>query len=556
MSLVINHNLMALNAANNLGTIYGRLATSTQRLSSGLRINSAADDAAGLAVRELMRADIAVLNQGVRNAGDAISMIQTAEGSLSVIDEKLTRMKELAEQASTGTYTTAQRAIMDGEYQAMAAEIDRIANATNFNGVRLLNGTVNALHGGSGLKVHFGTGNSSAEDYYYIKIDDMRATSATGLRVGGGGTEDVWAASAGYADTTSPQISGGYFAYYYDVSGAYSGGSYAANDLAGFYQLASGGLYGLSDVLAQVNLGTAGRIFATTASNATASFTSGTALFTINGQTVMVADLSAAKFGASFIVVGQSDISAASSPYILQSLVISLFNNASFATVWATSGSGSGSIMFVAKTPGVDGNNYSAIDTASAIFGFDGITSNSATFLSGGGVAWAAASSVLNSTDNLYHLQLTGEDRLDNHDITVVTPSSIVTNLGSLDGGNYVAAAFQETTDATSSPWDGGDILTQSHAQLALAQIDAAINIKDSGRATLGAYQNRLENTITNLTIQAENLTASESRISDVDVATEMTEFTKNQILAQAATAMLAQANSVSQMALTLLGGV
>jgi flagellin-like hook-associated protein FlgL len=309
-------------------------------------------------------------------------------------------------------------------------------------------------------------------------------------------------------------------------------------------------------MLAQVNLGTAGRIFATTASNATASFTSGTGLFTINGQTVMVADLSAAKFGASFIVVGQSDISAASSPYILQSLIISLFNNASFATVWATSGSGSGSIMFVAKDPGVDGNAYSAIDTASAIFGFDGVTSNSATFLSGGGNVWAAASSVLNSTDNLYHLELTGADRLDNHDLTVVTPSSIVTTLGSLDGGNYVAAAFQETVDATSSPWDGGDILTQSHAQLALAQIDAAINIKDSGRATLGAYQNRLENTITNLTIQAENLTASESRISDVDVATEMTEFTKNQILAQAATAMLAQANSVSQMALTLLGGV
>jgi flagellin len=129
---------------------------------------SSADDAAGMAIRELMRSDIAVLNQGIRNASDAISMIQTAEGAMSVIDEKLIRMKELAEQAATGTYTTAQREIMNSEYQAMAAEIDRIATATDFNGVKLLDGSLEAQHEGSGLKVHFGTGNSSTEDYYYV----------------------------------------------------------------------------------------------------------------------------------------------------------------------------------------------------------------------------------------------------------------------------------------------------------------------------------------------------------------------------------------------------
>ena len=187
MSLYINHNMMAANAARNLSSIYSDLSTSVQRLSSGLRINSAADDAAGLAVRELMRADIAVINQGVRNASDAISMIQTAEGAMSVIDEKLIRMKELAEQAATGTYTTAQRLIMDSEYQAMAAEIDRIANATDFNGIKLLDGSLATQHDGSGLKVHFGTGNDSAEDYYFVSIGDMQATSVTGLQVGDGG---------------------------------------------------------------------------------------------------------------------------------------------------------------------------------------------------------------------------------------------------------------------------------------------------------------------------------------------------------------------------------
>ena len=106
-------------------------------VNSGLRINSAADDAAGLAIRELMRADVSTLNQGIRNANDAISMIQGADGALAVIDEKLIRMKELAEQAATGTYNSTQRLMIDSEFQAMGAEIDRIARATDFNGIHL-----------------------------------------------------------------------------------------------------------------------------------------------------------------------------------------------------------------------------------------------------------------------------------------------------------------------------------------------------------------------------------------------------------------------------------
>jgi flagellin len=194
MSLVINHNLMAMTAARNLRSSYGALGTSVARLSSGLRISSAADDAAGLAVRELMRADIAGLNQGVRNANDAISLIQTADGALGVIDEKLIRMKELATQAATGTYTSDQRLIIDSEYQAMASEITRIANATKFNGLWLLNGNLSATSDGAPpyghvggwptstgpMKIHFGTTNDSSEDYYYIAINSATA-SALGL---------------------------------------------------------------------------------------------------------------------------------------------------------------------------------------------------------------------------------------------------------------------------------------------------------------------------------------------------------------------------------------
>ena len=298
MALSIYNNLMAANAARNLGNSYGQLATSVNRLSSGLRVNSAADDAAGLAIRELMRAEIASLNQGIRNANDAISLIQVADGALGIIDEKLIRMKELAEQAATGTYNSDQRLMIESEYQQMASEITRIANATDFNGVYLLNGNLSgASHDGTPLqatgklKVHFGTGNNCAEDYYYIQIG---TATASALGVG----------------------------------------------------------------------------------------------------------------------------------------------------------------------------NESGSDTHKA----------------------------------------------------------------------------------------GFTISTQDAAQRALDALNDAIISKDKIRANLGAQQNRLENTVSNLQIQAENVQAAESRISDADISLEMTNFVRNQILTQAAVAMLSQANSLPQMALSLIG--
>ena len=187
MALTINNNLMAYNATRNLGNSYNMLSDSVRKLSSGLRVGTAADDAAGLAIRELMRSEIAALNQGVRNANDAISMIQTADGALGVIDAKLIRMKELAEQAATGTYNSDQRLMIESEYQAMASEITRIANTTKFNGVYLLNGNLSSdTHNGQGLKstgklkVHFGPTNDCSEDYYYVKIGTATA-SALGL---------------------------------------------------------------------------------------------------------------------------------------------------------------------------------------------------------------------------------------------------------------------------------------------------------------------------------------------------------------------------------------
>jgi flagellin len=171
--LAIKNNIMAENAARNLGASYDALARSVERLSSGLRINSAKDDAAGLAVRELMRAEIAVLRQGSRNAMDGISMLQTFEGAMGTMDEALVRMKQLAEQAATGSYSSAQRVIMDNEFDEMAAEINRIAGATEFNGNALLNSAT------ATISIQFGAATTDKVD---ITGSDM-TSSALGLAV-------------------------------------------------------------------------------------------------------------------------------------------------------------------------------------------------------------------------------------------------------------------------------------------------------------------------------------------------------------------------------------
>ena len=166
--LAIKNNLMAVNAARHLGQSYDALSRSVERLSSGLRINSAKDDAAGLAVRELMRADIAVIQQGARNAQDGISMLQTIEGAMATIDDALVRMQQLAEQAATGSYSTAQRAIMENEFSEMRQEIDRVAGATTFNGINMLDNSAS-------VSIHFGKLTTDN-----IAITGSNITSASG----------------------------------------------------------------------------------------------------------------------------------------------------------------------------------------------------------------------------------------------------------------------------------------------------------------------------------------------------------------------------------------
>jgi len=433
--LAIKNNIMAANAARHLGTAYDSLAKSVERLSSGLRINSARDDAAGLAVRELIRADVAVIQQGSRNAQDGISMLQTMEGATGVIDNSLVRMKELAEQAATGSYSSAQRVIMNSEFAEMASEIDRIANSTTFNGNNLINNT-------NAVDIHVGT-----TDKITITGQDMR-TSALGVAAGNSGEQAE--AEYGVATLGTNWLT-------LTNSGAAAGNSLAITFDDG----------GVSE----------GTITVATGTVATTSYTLQQVIDLINAQSQNLGN----------------DANGVSKNYQMAS----------------------------AKYEAATGKYY--LKLSSRLSGADGVSIK----LQTGATTDASLGIVAAKNTNL---EQTAADTWDG-------------------GGAISGDSFQKAVGT------GINILTSAAAESALTAITSAITVKDSARAALGYKMNRLESSTSMLDIQAENLTQAQSRISDVDVATEMATLTRTQVLAQAGIAMLTQANNMPQMALTLLRG-
>jgi len=402
--LAIKNNLMAENAARHLAKSYDALAKSVERLSSGLRINSAKDDAAGLAVRELVRADVAMIQQGSRNAADAISMLQTAEGAMGVINEILIRMKELAEQAATGSYSPTQRAIMNAEYTELCAELDRIAKTTTFNAMELLNSSAT-------VKIHMGT-----SDTIDITAQKM-LSSVLGVKVSMGVKES--------------QI---------NLRGVAEAGDIYVSD---------------AEISADGDLNVIDFRFSA-------------------GDSWARVDLSA--YDATGITLNQ------------------LVNEV---------------------------NDYWR-----------------ATVASGEYVAFAN----YDSDSRQYKLKLQNPQAE-----TATFALSATSAIAIFD------AAGDFTPAATGAAGTAMDLTTTAGAQSALDKLTSAIETKDAYRAELGYVMNRLETAVSILNIQAENLMAAESRISDVDVATEMAAMTRNQVLSQAGIAMLAQANTMPQMALQLL---
>ena len=494
--LSVNHNLMAYGVSRQLSAHYDTLADSVRRLSTGLRVERSADDAAGLAIRELMRADIRALGQGARNANDAISLIQTADGALQIIDEKLIRMKELAEQAATGTYDSTQRLIINSEFQQMASEIDRIAKATDFNGVKLLDGSLSGRHDGSGrgsadglsstgaLKVHFGTANDSAEDYYYVEIGDC-TLAGLGLREGGaagGGGGGGGGAGYGGVPILSERVQNG-------TQDRFNSGIVS-------FAIIPAGATGLNLFLHDGGQNDTFQIFTRSGKHI-----AGTNLTNVNGW---------------------GGHQGEPSQFMTE-------QNGFFP----------GAVYDSSQLNGTGRDVTYNYDNPSQ-FNVDGMN--------------------IEYSGDLGSLSLDGYDMREVLKIDVVTEDLVIMIVGT---GVFDLTASWTTMGAGGAggfvPGDpNGDIIsisTQALAQRALNRLDNAIVRKDQIRAHLGATQNRLENTVTNLNVQAESLQAAESRISDVDVATEMTTFVRNQVLTQSATSMLAQANAFPHMLLQLLQG-
>ncbi len=421
--LAIKNNLMAVNAARYLGQSYDALAKSVERLSSGLRINSAKDDAAGMAVRELMRADIAVLEQGARNAQDGISLLQTMEGAMGTIDTCLVRMKQLAEQAATGSYSEDQRIIMNSEFVEMAAEVERIATSTKFNDIAMLN----KIEDATDVTIRFGTG---ADDEINVERADMTKEGLE-IETGSGGTDATGKATNGVATADSTFIT-------------------------------------------------------TTDETSTLSIT------------FDVGDHGAAGGDDEKTI----DVVLAAGAHTLNEVA--------------------DAINLASQNLGNDGNgndlNYTAAEVVTVM---DGATQKYTLKLS----------SRTSSSDGL----------------TMTTDDSVISGALGTDETD-LTLNLDVDTDAA-----GINILDVDTANIALTAVTNAITSKDTARASFGYKMNRLESTVSVLNIQTENLMTAESRISDVDVATEMAEMTRNQVLAQAGTAMLAQANAIPQMALTLL---
>ena len=593
MSLIMNHNLLAENAMRNLGGSYKKLSSSIERLSTGLRINSATDDAAGLAIREMMRANIAAMQQGIRNATDAISLLQTADGAMAIIDEKLIRMKELATQAA-GPLGDFERDIINSEYQAMAAEIDRIANATNFNGVKLLDGSMANQNGGQGMKIHFGAGNNAGEDYYFIKTGDVRATASTGLQIGGDGYNDIWAqggAALAFGGTTGC-CAGGYdslngasfrsgdvfsYGYNWDLQATSANGADLAGGkyTAGLWEMKNGA--SLADLIAQVNQGSQARVGVKLSASLSTSGLASAAVGICFGNEIYA-------LGSASVVSGTGKevhkISSANASALVSAINI---HSKSF---WAMYSSSDSTVYVFSKTGGAEGNSLVACEQAfpgtsgsagatvsargkiSFLNVAAGAANQSGTSFSLGGEKWATLNASQTGTGNreIWNLVVNGRDigqdrNLWIANITAGTGSSTLDRAGltlfgkNIHNGRLLdRGSFAEVQNAGDPPWAGAEIRTQESAQKALEALDLAIQQKDKVRATLGAFQARLENTISTMEIQAENLQAAESRISDVDVAREVTELTKNSVLVQAATSMVAQANSMNRLALTLLG--
>jgi len=482
----IQHNIAALNANRMLDTNNNAVSKNLEKLSSGYKINRAGDDAAGLAISEKMRGQIRGLDQATNNANDGISLVQTAEGALNETASILQRMKELATQASNGTYQNdVDRENISKEVTSLTKEIDRISTSTNFNKINLLDGNLKDYK-------------ASTTDVANVTVTSPVATSSTAVATVGAGTAGAASVDIKYFDGKELKT---------------ANIAFTATATAGTNQTAFSDAVALNtDLTSLFNYDASTQTFTSKATGTDAP------------QIMSIANSS----GASGVTQGAIVAGSKGTETI------------DFKTGAATIAEG--------NTVTIGGKTYEfrSADTINNV--------------SAGNTAVVIGAGMAASVTNLSHI-LTA----DGYTVTDSTDGILTIGADKLGGKGLSLQIGANGTDDQQVSLSIGDmsskglglsnisVATQDDAKASIATIDAAINQVSGTRADLGALQNRLEHTVSNLGVTSENLTSAESRIRDVDMAKEMMEMTKNNVLAQAAQSMLAQANTQPQNVLKLL---
>ena len=473
----INHNISAINAHRQLSSNQGATSKSLQKLSSGLRINSAADDAAGLAISEKMRTQIRGLEKAQSNAQDSISLIQTAEGALQEVSNILQRMRELSVQSMNGILSETEKDAISAEMTQLRQEVDRIAETSKFNNTYLLKGTL-------GMTADTATSSIYTTNSVTGKAELM--TGVVGLDVAAAEKNTEYTLSIN--NTTS----------YDTVASTDPNAKYVIPDGATTMEVSATGTFGGTVVAGGWYKVDGGNYVAATAGEAGAKY-----VIPDGATTITDATATGATAGT---YVKQVD---------KQALQIT-YRDIAGETVTATS----------------------TVDTSEQFSGFIGFTDE-------------------NDSDSGIKIQVENMDLTGLDGIVINTSDGGKTNLHI--GANSVDAPLKiEIPDLRARALGIEDLVitTTNDAKQTLDKIDNALTTLSSARGNLGAYQNRLEYTLNSLAASAENLTAAESRIRDVDMAKEMMNFTQANILNQSATAMLAQANQQPQTVLQLLQGL
>jgi flagellin len=558
MPQVINTNVASLNAQRNLNRSQSELATSLQRLSSGLRINTAKDDAAGLAIAERMTTQVRGLDQARRNANDGISLAQTAEGALQSSADILQRVRELSIQAMNATNSSSDRAALNGEVQQLVQELQRVASTTEFNGQRLLDGSFTSaifqVGANANQTITATSSNFQTTTYGNYRIGALAASTQTGfgdLIKGSTANASRTKFSAqgdnspiGLAGTLTVNTSSGSTAI------PYSAGA-SAYDIATSINTAGVGIRASAItqfVLGADDAGAAGGL----KQNTTYSFMLATDVTNPTGA----AAPSAGFTSVSFTTGGSDSLLAVSSSDQLNAAA-QAFNDASGKTGFTARVVRTDSVagkygLLITSENGTDLriNNVSAagndvvIEDTSVIDGSTAVVAP----VTHSQLMTAAPASVWTAGLGYW---VSGQINMDYQSSFSVTDTNGDAGSGAPPYGFMSTAAvpsaaqLQRTADL--------DVSTTDAAARTIAMADSALGAINSQRARYGALQSRFESTIVNLQTTSENISASRSRIRDADFAAETAQLTRNQILQQAGNAMLAQANALPRQVLSLL---